>query len=366
MEKKFQPVFDTPVQSLSKESEEKLSLLKADLVAIRKMGRMEKFFGSENYRVVKSMVTTPASIAGIILILLFVIIAVAAPLIMPPLPAAGTDPYKIPRDGFSPVPKLPGTEWTNEPPPLPFWYKALTGKDTYVHLMGTTSDQYDILYGIVWGTRTALITGLIIELATLFIGIIIGSISAFYGGTLDNIVMRVVDIFMTLPFVLAALILAAILMPRLGRSVLPTVIALITFGWMGYARLIRGDILSVKERDYILAAHVLGVKDMRILFKHIIPNAIFPTLVIASLDIGTYVLNFAALSFLGIDAEMGYADWGQMLSFARDWITNLADYWYIVVYPGMTLVFFVLGWNLLGDAVRDILDPRLRKMAEGK
>ena len=107
MEKKFQPVFDTPVQSLSKESEEKLSLLKADLIAIRKMGRMEKFFGSENYRVVKSMVTTPTSIAGIILIFLFVLIALAAPLIMPPLPSAGADPYKIPRDGFSPVPKLP-------------------------------------------------------------------------------------------------------------------------------------------------------------------------------------------------------------------------------------------------------------------
>jgi peptide/nickel transport system permease protein len=175
-----------------------------------------------------------------------------------------------------------------------------------------------------------------------------------------------VDIFMTLPFILAALILAAVLMPVIGRSVVPTMIALIVFGWMGYSRLIRGDILSVKERDYILAARVVGVKDSRILFKHIIPNAIFPTLVIASMDIGSYVLNFAALSFLGIGAELGYSDWGQMLSFARDFITALSTYWYIVVYPGLALVFFCLGWNLLGDAVRDILDPRLRKAQEGK
>ena len=96
----------------------------------------------------------------------------------------------------------------------------------------------------------------------------------------------------------------------------------------------RGDILSVRERDYVLAARVIGVKDSRILLKHILPNAIFPTLVLASLDVGGYVLSFAALSFLGIGTEIGYADWGQLLSFARTWITNLADYWYIVVWPG--------------------------------
>lgn len=135
---------------------------------------------------------------------------------------------------------------------------------------------------------------------------------------------------------------------------------MITFGWMGYARIIRSDILSVKQRDFILAARVCGVKDGRILFKHILPNAIFPTLVLASLGIGDVVLSFAALSFLGIGTPMGYADWGQVLSFARNWITNLADYWYIVVYPGLTLVFFVMGWNLVGDALRDVLDPKMR------
>jgi len=163
-----------------------------------------------------------------------------------------------------------------------------------------------------------------------------------------------------LPLFLAALILATIITPRIGRSLYPAIIALIAFGWMTYARIIRGDILSIKERDYVMAARVIGVKDSRILFRHIIPNAIFPTLVYASLDVGNVVLNFAALSFLGIGTEIGFADWGQVLSFARNWITSLDVYWYIIAWPGLTLVLYVMGFNLVGDALRDVLDPRMR------
>lgn len=234
------------------------------------------------------------------------------------------------------------------------------GTDQWVHLWGTASGQWDIYYGVIWGTRTAFQTGLMITAIVLVIGVLLGSIAAYYGGFVDNLIMRIVDIFLTLPFILAALILAAVLTPRLGSSIYPAVFALIAFGWMGYARLVRGDILSVRERDYVLAARVVGVKDSRILMKHILPNAIFPTLVLASMDVGGYVLSFAALSFLGVGTPIGYADWGQLLSFARNWITNLADYWYIVVYPGMALVLFVLGWNLVGDALRDVLDPKMR------
>jgi peptide/nickel transport system permease protein len=109
-----------------------------------------------------------------------------------------------------------------------------------------------------------------------------------------------------------------------------------------------------------MSARVVGAKDSRILLRHIIPNAIYPTLVVASLDIGTIVISFAALSFLGIGTEAGYSDWGQLISFARNWIPQLTQYWYIVVYPGVTLILFVLGWNLVGDALRDIMDPRMR------
>ena len=323
----------------------------------RKIGRVERFLGPENYRIITGLLKTPASIAGFILIGTFILIAVFAPVIIPPV---GNDPYKIPRDGFSGEPRAMGSEWKRNVPDVPFWYKAVTGKDEWVHLLGTAQGQYDIFYGVIWGTRTAFLTGFIVVVSTFLVGVIIGSISAFYGGLLDNIIMRIVDIFMTLPFILMALILAAVLSPVIGKTLYPSIIALITFGWMGYARIIRGDILSVKERDFVLAARVVGVQDYRILFRHILPNAVFPTLVLASLAIGDVVLSFAALSFLGIGTQVGYADWGQILSFARNWITSLQTYWYIVVWPGLTLVFFVMGWNLVGDAMRDVLDPRMR------
>jgi peptide/nickel transport system permease protein len=329
-----------------------------ETLSTRKIGRAEKILGPENYRIVKGLLTTPTSIAGFIMIGFFVLIAIFAPLIAPPIRA--NDPYKIPRDGFSPDPRPSGSEWRVRQPPLPAWWEPIMGTDQWVHIMGTASGQWDIFYGVIWGTRTAFKTGLLITVTVLIIGLTVGSIAAYYGGWVDNILMRLVDIFMTLPFIMAALITAAVLTPRLGRSIFPAMLALIAFGWMGYARLIRGDILAVRERDYVMAAKVVGVKDRNILLKHILPNAVFPTLVVASMDIGGYVISFAALSFLGIGTEVGYADWGQLLAFARSWITSLGDYWYIVVWPGLALVFFVLGWNLVGDALRDVLDPKMR------
>ena len=329
-----------------------------ETVPIREIGRLERFLGPENFRILAGLLKTPASIFGFVLIGLFIFIALAAPVLAPPV--TPNDPYKIPRDGFSSEPHPMMSAWTRSVPPLPFWWKPIMRTDHWVHILGTSQGQYDVYYGIIWGTRTAFRTGLIVVIVTFLIGVVIGSVSAYYGGVVDNILMRIVDVFMTLPFILAALILAAVLTPKIGKSLIPATIALIVFSWMGYARVIRGDILSIKERDYIMAARVIGVKDSRILFRHIIPNAIFPTLVLASLGIGDVVLGFAALSFLGIGTELGYADWGQVLSFARNWITSLSTYWYIVVWPGLTLVLFVMGWNLVGDALRDVLDPRLR------
>jgi peptide/nickel transport system permease protein len=327
-------------------------------VATRKISRLERFLGPDNYRVMQGLLKTPASITGTVLIVLFVLIAIAAPVLAPPLNP--NDPYKIPRDGFKAQPKPMGAEWNSKPPDIPFWWKAVTGRDEWIHIFGTAQGQFDIYYGMIWGTRTAFRTGLIVVLSTLFLGLVIGSVAAYYGGWVDNVLMRIVDVLFVLPSLMATLILAAVLTPVIGRSLLPAMIALIAFGWMGYARIIRGDILSVKERDYVMAARVLGVKDSRILFRHILPNAIFPTLVLASLDIGTVTISFAALSFLGIGTEVGYADWGQVLAFARNWITSLNTYWYIIVWPAVILVLFVMSWNLVGDALRDVLDPRLR------
>ena len=318
-------------------------------------------------KVLKRLLKNPTSLAGIVLLVGFVLIAIFAPLLAPP-PPNSRDPYMIPRDGFSAIPQPPSDE----------------------HRFGTTEGQYDIFYGVIWGTRTAFRIGVVITLFTVSIGMAVGSLSAFYGGLLDEGLMRFTEIFQAFPFLLAAITLTSVLQTIYGRGeagplmlmakglalitfgqnptepvdpiklgLLTGMLAIIVFGWMIYARVIRGNILSIKSMEYAMAARTIGAGNMRILFRHLMPNAVFPVLVLASMDIGSYVLTFAALSFLGLGAQRGYADWGQMVSFARNWVPSLADYWWILVFPGMAIVLFVLAWNRVGDALRDILDPRL-------
>ncbi len=317
--------------------------------------------------IAKQLVSNRLSVTGFVLLIFFALVAIFAPVLAPPQTGA-RDPMIIARDGFGSIPLPPGTVWGRNPPPLPFWWQAVTGLDHWTHPFGMASGGWDIYYGVVWGTRTAFAAGIIITFVTLVIGVLVGTVSAYYSGVLDFVLQRITEVFMTFPFLMAALTAATILQPLIGGKagiggggLITAGIAIIVFGWMGYARLIRGDILSVRERDYVMAARAVGAKDFRIMIKHIIPNAIFPTLVVASLDIGTYVLTFAALSFLGLGAEPGYADWGQLVSFSRSFITTLNLYWYMIFFPGFALLLFVLGWNLVGDAVRDILDPRMRK-----
>jgi peptide/nickel transport system permease protein len=319
-------------------------------------------------KVLIKLLTNPTSLTGILLLLAFAVIAIAAPWIAPPEENA-RDPYMIPRDGFSSTPESPSDS----------------------HPFGTTEGQYDIFYGVVWGTRTAFRVGVVITIFTAIIGLTIGAISAYYGGWLDELLMRMTEIFQAFPFLLAAITLSSVLQTIYGRGeagvlmflakglalvtfganplenvdpvqlqILTGMLAIIVFGWMAYARVIRGNILIVREEEYAMAARVVGAGDMRILIRHLLPNAIFPVLVIASMNTGSYVLAFAALSFLGLGAQRGYADWGQMINFARNWIPSLADHWHIVAYPGLAIVLFVLAWNLVGDVLRDTLDPRLR------
>lgn len=299
------------------------------------IGLATRFKRGVQSRHLRKFLTMPTSAFGIFLILAFALVAVLAPMLAPP--RYTNFPYMIPRDAYVAEPTPPGPD----------------------HPLGTTPGQYDIYYGLVWGTRTAFRVGLIVTISVVLIGVTIGSFSAFYGGILDEIIMRIVDIFMTMPFLVAAMVLTTIL----GTGLDKVMIALIAFGWMGYARLIRGDIKAIKEIDYVQAAKALGASDFRIIMHHLLPNAIFPVFVMATMQIGSMVLTAAALSFLGLGAPLGYADWGQMISFSRNWMLgshgNPAQYWYAVVYPGLTIVLFVLGWNLVGDAIRDIFDPRM-------
>ena len=317
--------------------------------------------------IVRQLLMHRLSVFGFVLLGAFAFVAIFAPVIAPPV-VNSRDVMKIPRDGFGTVPLPPGTTWAKGAPPLPFWWQPLTGLDHWTHPFGVASGGWDIFYGVVWGTRTAFLVGIIITTLTVAIGVIVGTVSAYYGGVIDLVIQRITEVFLTFPFLMAALTAATILQPIIGGKagiggggLITAGIAVVLFGWMGNARLIRGDILSVRERDYVMAARAVGAKDSQIMLRHIVPNAIFPTLVVASLNIGTFVVTFAALSFLGLGAEQGYADWGQLLAFARGWITTLDQYWYIVFFPGMALVLFTLGWNLVGDAVRDVLDPRMRK-----
>ena len=287
---------------------------------------------------VRQLTKNPLSLAGIIIIVIFATIAIFAPLIAP-IPEGHRDPYMIPRDGYSATPQPPSEE----------------------HIFGTTEGQYDIFYGVVWGTRSAFHVGLVVIGAIVVIGVVLGSLAGYFGGRLDEVIMRITDVFLAFP----ALILAMAIVAAIGPSLRSVMIALIVVSWPSYARLIRGDILQVREEDYIEASRGLGASSGTIIIRHALPNAIYPTLVMASLDIGAVVLSAAALSFLGLGAPEGYADWGQLTSFARNWIVgppgNPLKYWYAVTIPGLFILLFVLGWNLLGDAFRDVLDPRLAR-----
>ncbi len=298
---------------------------------------------------VRALFKNPVSITGMVLITLFALMAIFAPLIVDiaePSVARDVnqaDPFMIPRTAYQPQPAPPDA----------------------THPFGTTEGQFDILYGVIWGARTAFVIGIVITGITLIIGMAVGTISGYYGGLVDETIQRVVEIFLAFPFLLAAITFAAVLGPKVHNGILTGMIALTAFGWPSYARLVRGDVLAVREREYIVAARSVGVRDVQMIWRHILPNAMYSVLVVASLDIGTYVLSFAALSFLGVGAEIGYADWGQMLSFARNWIPDLAKYWWILVFPGMALLLYVLAWNLVGDAFRDALDPRMRGLRAG-
>ena len=306
-------------------------------------------------RIIRKLLSNTTSLIGLILLFLFILIAIFAPYIAPPLSA---DPYQVPRMSWDVQPQPPGFSMSDD---IRFVYESLGQPITRDKaIFGTAQGGYDIFYGLIWGTRTAFRIGIITVTLAMLIGVVLGSIAAYFGGWLDEFLMRITDIFLSIPFLVAAMVLTTIL----GRGLDKVMIALVSFGWMGYARVIRGSILCAKEEAYVTAARALGVKDFNIITRHLLPNTIFPVLVQASMNIGSMVITAAALSFLGVGAPMGYADWGQMVSFARNWIVgspgNAGEYWYAVFFPGIFIVLFVLAWNLVGDTLRDILDPRLR------
>jgi peptide/nickel transport system permease protein len=221
------------------------------------------------------------------------------------------------------------------------------------HLFGTDDYGRDLFSRVLAGAWISLYVAAVILLASVAIGTVLGIVSGLVGGLTDEIIMRVTDLFLAFP----ALILAAAIAATLGPSLTHTMLALSTVFWPWYARLVRGQVLSLREREFILAARVAGAGTGRIVFKHLLRN-VFPLVIVqASLDVGYAILFTSSLSFLGLGAQPPTPEWGAMMTDARSF---LEDFWWYPTFPGLALAVTVVGFNLLGDGLRDWLDPRLR------
>jgi peptide/nickel transport system permease protein len=228
--------------------------------------------------------------------------------------------------------------------------------DNYpVHIWGTDNYGGDIYSRIIWGAQEDLKIALSVVAVALSIGAVIGAASGYYGGKLDELVMRITDIFFAFP----GLVLAMAIVMALGVRSLETIsIALMITWWPTYARLVRGQVLSEREKLYIEAARSSGASDTRILFSHILPNTIQPVIVQATMDIGSVLLVAAGLAFIGFGPPIGTAEWGMMIARGQNYILSAP---WMTLYPGLAILVTALAFNLVGDGIRDILDPKLRR-----
>jgi peptide/nickel transport system permease protein len=269
---------------------------------------------------------SPTAAAGAITILLLTLMALLAPLLIEPnIP----NPYQMPRDWLQ----------VNAPPGTPG------------HPLGTTAQGGDVLYGVIWGARMSLRLAFIVVSVTVLAGVAVGSLAGFLGGKWDEFLMRIVDVALAVPELILALAIAAVL----GPSFRNIIIAISVLGWPKYARIIRGQILHIKENEYVDAARVMGDTKWQIYRRDLLPNAITPVVVQATLEMGHVVLFGATLSFLGL-AEAGLAEWGNLVSEGTEGI--VAGRWWAATFGGIALFLWSLSFNLLGDGLRDVLDPK--------
>lgn len=239
-----------------------------------------------------------------------------------------------------------------------FPYEAQDLESTYqfpnaAHPLGTDNLGRDIMSRLIYGTRQSLRIGVLSVAIASTLGIIFGSVAGFYGGRIDNILMRMLDIYQSIPAMLLSIALAAALGPGINNAILAIGISTMA----EYARMIRAQILTVREREYVEAARAINAGDFRIVTKHIIPNVLAPLIVSITMNIGNSILAAATLSFIGLGAQPPLPEWGAMLSAGRAY---MRDYGYLVVIPGICIMISVLAFNLLGDGLRDALDPKMK------
>ncbi|HUN56354.1 MAG TPA: ABC transporter permease [Smithella sp.] len=222
------------------------------------------------------------------------------------------------------------------------------------HLFGTDQLGRDVLSRMIWGARISLKVGFAATGVAIIIGAVLGAISGYYGGWVDSVIMRFVDIMLCIPTFFLILAVIAFLEPSIWNIMI--IIGLT--GWMGVTRLVRADFITLRERDFVKAAQAIGASDLRIIFLHILPNSMASILVAATLGIAGAILTESALSFLGIGVQPPTPSWGNILTAGKD---NIDIAWWLSVYPGLAILITVVGYNLLGEGIRDWLDPRLKK-----
>ncbi len=220
------------------------------------------------------------------------------------------------------------------------------------HLLGTDELGRDLFSRVLFGARWSLGIAGLATLVVMIIGVIIGVISGYYGGVLDTLVMRVVDVLLAFP----SLVLYLAIVGTLGPGVKNVFFALIAISWAGYARIVRGLVLSARERDFVRASLALGANDRRLMVRHILPNVVSPVVVLASLQAGGMILALAALGFFGLGAQPPTPEWGTMINQSRLYLQSAPM---LMLAPGLAISLAVLGFNLLGDGLRDVLDPRV-------
>lgn len=322
--------------------------------------------------------TNPLAIIGVVLLVFYTLVAIFAPVITAGQIAERVRGHTCGRDLGLPRGEenaallrnpTTGVFWRALVAPpgsclkIPRYSRSpLSEAPSAQHLMGTTGGNrgsgYDIFYGVIWGARTAFYIGVLVTAISLLVGGIVGGVSGFFGGWIDDVLMRITDVVYAFPNLILAMVFVTIFGPGLTNAL----VALSLVGWTTYARIFRGDILRTKQLEFVDGAQALGARKRRVFFQHVLPNSLGSLVIVASLDIGAVVLISATLSFLGLGAEEGFADWGQLVNFARDTLLGSPGkpfvFWYTYVWPSIAIALFVLGWNLLGDAYRDVTDTR--------
>lgn len=271
----------------------------------------------------KSLSKNKAALAGLIIVIFFILMALLAPVIAP------YDPVKM-----EPANKLqtPSAE----------------------HWLGTDDKGRDILSRIMYGARISLTVGIVSTFLGASVGIVLGLVSGYYGRWIDSLIMRICDVLLAFPGILLALAIIAVL----GTSTTNVIIAVAFFAIPTFARIVRGSVLSVKKLEYIDAIRALGASDFRIIFLHILPNILSPIIVQATLYIASAIITASALSFLGMGTQPPTPEWGTMLSDGRSYIRQAP---HITLFPGLVIFLVVMGFNLFGDGLRDALDPKSKK-----